>query len=102
MIEMEIPDRPAVRDVHPLETPCFAQELLDKSGASTAGFPVERTVGTHDCIDPCFLNSCLERWKIRFIEVLFAYHCVEGVPLRLGSAVGGQVFYATCRLEDVF
>ena len=86
-MRVDVVHRPAVaHDVAP-EAPLVPQPLLQQVRAGAAGRPVHRVVDAHDRLGLALDDGRAKRRQVGAHQVLLAHPGVEGVPLRLGSAV---------------
>ena len=70
VIDMEIPDGPAVTDYMPLESPFSAQGILQQRFAAAGRFSVDTVVGAHDGFHIRFLYGGFKGGQIGFSHIL--------------------------------
>ncbi len=86
-----IDDGAAIGDNETLELPCLAQMLLEQHGVVAGSLAVDCVVGAHDGFHMSVDNRGAKGRKVGLFEVAGRDIHVEGVPLRLGAGVHGEV-----------
>ncbi len=99
VVLVDVVDGPAVGDDVAVEAPLLPQDVLEEALARRARLAVDAVVGAHHRVGLALLDEGLERGKVGLPEIALARLHVEGVPLRLGAAVDGEVLGGGDHLE---